>query len=149
MEIILRESIASLGKAGDTVKVANGYARNYLLPKGKAIVANKKNLVQMERQRAAILKRAAKELQELEALASQLQSLDITIPVRVGEEDKMYGSVTSMDISKAIEEKGYSLDKRKIHLDEPIKTLGEHEVTVKLNPDVTAVLKVNVTAVEG
>ncbi len=148
MEIILRESITSLGKAGDTVKVANGYARNYLLPKGKAIIANKKNIIQMERQRAAILKRAAKELQELEALASQLQSLDIIIPVRVGEEEKMYGSVTTMDISRAIAEKGYTVDKRKIVLDEPIKTLGEHEVSVRLNPDVTAVLKVRVTPIE-
>ncbi len=148
MEVILKESIASLGKAGDIVKVANGYARNYLLPKGKAIVADKKNVLQMERQRAAILKRAAQKLEELEALASQLQSLDITIPVRVGEEDKMYGSVTSMDIAKVIEEQGYSVDRRKIQLDEPIKVLGEHEVLVKLSPDVTATIKVNVVATE-
>ncbi len=149
MEVILKESISSLGKAGDIVKVAGGYARNYLLPKGKAIVADRKNILQMERQRAAILKRAARELEELEALAHQLQSLDITIRVRVGEEDRMYGSVTSMDIAKAIEEQGYTVDRRKILLDEPIKALGEHEVTVKLSPEVTPAIRVKVVALEG
>ncbi len=148
MEVILKETISSLGKAGDIVNVAPGYARNYLLPYGKAIVADPKNLAQMERQRAAILERAAKELQELEALASQLDGLEITLPARVGEEGKLYGSVTSMDIAKAVEEKGFSLDKRKIQLSDPIRMLGDYDVTVKLAPDLIATLKVHVVPLE-
>ncbi len=146
MEVILNESIESLGKAGDIVNVSDGYARNYLIPKGIAIVANKKNLVQIEKQRAAILERAAKVRQEYEALAEQLSKLDIEIPVKVGEEEKLYGSVTSMDIARAIEEKGYQVDRKKIVLPEPIKALGEYEIPVKLNPDVTATVKVRVVS---
>ena len=146
MEVILNESIESLGKAGDIVNVADGYARNYLIPRGIAIVANKKNLVQIEKQRAAILERAAKVRQEFEALAEQLSKLDIEIPVKVGEEEKLYGSVTSMDIAKAIEDKGYQVDRKKIVLPEPIKALGEYEIPVKLNPDVTATVKVRVVS---
>ncbi len=146
MEVILNESISSLGKAGDIVKVADGYARNYLLPKGLAIVANRKNVTQLEKQRAAILERAAKMRQEFEALASKLEELDIEIPVKVGEEDKLYGSVTSMDIAEAVSKAGYDVDRKKIQLPEPIKALGEFEVPVKLSPDVTATLKVKVVA---
>ncbi len=146
MEVILNESIESLGKAGDIVNVSDGYARNYLIPKGIAIVANKKNLVQIEKQRAAILERAAKVRQEYEALAEQLAKLDIEIPVKVGEEEKLYGSVTSMDIARAIEEKGYQVDRKKIVLPEPIKALGEYEIPVKLSPDVTATVKVRVVS---
>ncbi len=146
MEVILNESIESLGKAGDIVKVSDGYARNYLIPKGIAIVANKKNLVQIEKQRAAILERAAKMRQEYEALAEQLAKLDLEISVKVGEEEKLYGSVTSMDIAKAIEDKGYQVDRKKILLPEPIKALGEYEVPIKLSPDVTATVNVKVVA---
>ena len=146
MEVILNESIESLGRAGDIVKVSDGYARNYLIPKGIAIVANKKNLVQIEKQRAAILERAAKMRQEFEALAEQLAKLELEIPVKVGEEEKLYGSVTSMDIAKAIEEKGYQVDRKKILLSEPIKALGEYEVPIKLSPDVTATVNVKVVA---
>ncbi len=146
MEVILNESIESLGKAGDIVKVSDGYARNYLIPKGIAIVANKKNLVQIEKQRAAILERAAKMRQEFEALAEQLAKLELEIPVKVGEEEKLYGSVTSMDIAKAIEERGYQVDRKKILLSEPIKALGEYEVPIKLSPDVTATVNVKVVA---
>ncbi len=148
MEVILKETISSLGKAGDIVNVAPGYARNYLLPYGKAILADPRNLAQMERQRAAILERAAKELQELEALASQLDGVEVTLPVRVGEEGKLYGSVTAMDIAKAVEEQGFSLDKRKIQLGEPIRTLGDYDVQVKLAPDLVAILKVHVVPLE-
>jgi len=146
MEVILNESIESLGRAGDIVKVSDGYARNYLIPKGIAIIANKKNLVQIEKQRAAILERAAKMRQEFEALAEQLAKLELEIPVKVGEEEKLYGSVTSMDIAKAIEEKGYQVDRKKILLSEPIKALGEYEVPIKLSPDVTATVNVKVVA---
>ncbi|NPA93818.1 MAG: 50S ribosomal protein L9 [Thermodesulfobacteria bacterium] len=149
MEVILNESIESLGKAGDIVNVSDGYARNYLIPKGIAIVANKKNLVQIEKQRAAILERAAKIRQEFEALAEQLEKLELEIPVKVGEEEKLYGSVTTMDIAKAIEDKGYQVDRKKIVLPEPIKALGEYEVPVKLSPDVTATVKVKVVPADN
>jgi len=149
MEIILKETIPSLGKAGDMVKVANGYARNFLLPKGKAIFADKKNMSQIERQQASILNKAARERDEFDALAVKLGSLEISIPVRVGELDRLYGSVTNLDIANVIESQGYSIDRKKIQLDEPIKTLGEFEVPVKLSPDVKAVVKVNVVPQES
>ncbi len=148
MEVILRESIPSLGKAGEIVKVADGYARNYLLPQGKAILSDKKNLASLERQRKKILEMAAKQRQEAEALARQLEELEISIPVRVGENEKLYGSVTSQDIVKAVAQQGYTVDKRKVLLPEPIKTLGEFEVPVRLDVDVTAQLKVKVVAAE-
>jgi large subunit ribosomal protein L9 len=149
MEIILRESMPSLGKAGDVVKVADGYARNFLVPRGKAVLANRKNVAHMERQRAWILARAAKQMKELEALATQLGKLDVEIQVRVGEGERLYGSVTSMDIAEAIERQhGYSVDRRKIILDEPIKSLGEHEVPVKLGGEVTAIVRVNIVPYE-
>lgn len=144
MEIILRESVHSLGKAGDVVKVADGYARNYLIPKGFALLADKKNVTRLNRQRSMILARAAKLKAEYEALAGQLERLDINIPVHVGEEGRLYGSVTSMDIAKAIESMGYNVDRRKIHMDEPIKSLGEYVIPVKLSADVTASLKIKV-----
>jgi len=146
MEVILNESIENLGKAGDIVSVANGYARNYLLPRGIAIIADKKNLAKIERQREAILKKAAKMKEEYEALAAQLVGLDIEIPVKVGEEDKLYGSVTNLDIARAIEEKGFEIDRKKIVLEEPIKALGEYEIPVKLSPDVTAAIKIKVVS---
>ncbi len=149
MEIILKETIPSLGKAGDMVKVANGYARNFLLPKGKAIFANKKNIFQIERQQASILTKAAREHDEFDALATKLGELEISIPVRVGEMDRLYGSVTNLDIANVIESQGYSIDRKKIQLDEPIKALGEFEVQVKLSPDVRAIVKVNVVPQES
>jgi large subunit ribosomal protein L9 len=148
MEVILKETIPSLGKAGDMVKVANGYARNFLLPKGKAIFAERKNIFQLERQQTSILTKAAKEHDEFDALATKLGELEISIPVRVGEKDRLYGSVTNLDIANAIESQGYSIDRKKIQMDEPIKALGEFEIPVKLSPDVRAVIKVNVISQE-
>ncbi len=148
MEVILKESIESLGNAGDIVRVKPGFARNFLLPKGKAIIADKKNIKALERQRSKILELAAKRKEEHEALKVKLEELAIEIPVRVGEEDKLYGSVTNQDIAKAIEEKGYEIDRKKIVLDEPIKSLGTHEVKVKISPEVTATITVNVVPVE-
>jgi large subunit ribosomal protein L9 len=149
MEIILKETIPSLGKAGDIVKVANGYARNFLLPKGKAVFANRKNISQLERQQASILTKAAKEHDEFDALAAKLGELEISIPVRVGEKDRLYGSVTNLDIANAIESQGYSIDRKKIQMDEPIKALGEFVVPVKLSPDIRAAVKVNVVSQES
>ncbi len=148
MEVILKESIESLGNAGDIVRVKPGFARNFLIPKGKAIIADKKNIKALERQRSKILELAAKRKEEHEALRMKLEELTIEIPVRVGEEEKLYGSVTNQDIAKAIEEKGYEIDKKKIVLDEPIKALGAHEVKVKISPEVTATITVNVVPME-
>ncbi len=146
MEVILKESIKSLGSAGDIVNVADGYARNYLIPQGKAVIATTKNIKQLERQQEAIRKKAAQIKADLEALAAQLNNLEIEIPVKVGESGKLYGSVTSMDIAKAISEKGYSVDRKKIQLEEPIKELGEYSISIKLAPEVEATIKLNVVA---
>lgn len=144
MEIILQESISTLGKAGDIVKVADGYARNYLLPRGLALVADKKNITNLEKQRSRILARAAKLKAEYEALATQLQAMELEIKVKVGEGDRLYGSVTAMDIADAIAAKGYSVDRRKILLSEPIKAIGDYDVEIKLSSDVMANVKVKV-----
>lgn len=146
MEVILNESIETLGKAGDIVKVADGYGRNYLLPRGMAMPADKKNVVKMEKQRQAIIARAAKVAQEYEALATKLAELDIVCRVKVGEDDKLFGSVTSRDIAAVIENSGYEIDRRKIQLQEPIKAIGEHEIDVRVHPDVTARIKVKVVS---
>ncbi len=148
MEVILRESIETLGNAGDIVKVRPGYARNYLIPKGKAILADKKNIKAIERQRSKILEIAAKMREEADALRIKLEELSLEIPVRVGEEEKLYGSVTSMDIAKAISQKGYEIERKKIALSEPIKALGSYEVKIRLNPEVTAKVTVNVVPME-
>lgn len=149
MEIILQESISTLGKAGDVVKVADGYARNYLLPRGLALVADKKNLTNLERQRSRIMARAAKLRDEHEALAAQLQAMELLVAVKVGEGDRLYGSVTAMDIAEAISAKGYPVDKRKIQIKEPIKVLGEHDVEIRLATDVAATVKIKVVSKAG
>jgi len=144
MEIILKESISKLGKAGDVVKVADGYARNYLFPKNLAVVADRKNVQNLERERQRILTKAAKLIDEHEALASRLAGLSLTIPVRVGEADKLYGSVTSLDIARSIEQQGYQVDRRKILLDEPIRSLGEYQVQIRLSAEILATVSVKV-----
>jgi large subunit ribosomal protein L9 len=144
MEIILRESIKELGKAGDVVKVANGYARNYLIPKQLAIHADKKNLKLLEAQRKRILTSAAKLKNEFDALASKLNEIKLEIPMLVGEEGKLFGSVTTMDIEKAIHEKGYEIDRKKINLSEPVKAIGNYEIEIKLHNDVTAKVSLSV-----
>ncbi len=149
MEVILKQSIPSLGKAGDVVNIANGYGRNFLLPQGKAVFADNKNVVRLKNQQASIIAKASREKGEFEALASRLSSLDISIPVRVGDEERLYGSVTNMDIAKAIESLGYRIDRKKIQLEESVKTLGEFEVSIKLSPDVTASVKINVIPEEA
>jgi len=146
MEVILKESIKSLGSAGDIVNVADGYARNYLIPQGKAVIATTKNVKQLERQQESIRKRAAQLKADLEALAAQLNKLELEIPVKVGESGKLYGSVTSMDIARAISDKGYDVDRKKIQLDEPIKELGEYSILIKLAPEIEATIKLKVVA---
>ena len=148
MQVILREDIEKLGKIGDLVKVADGYARNFLVPRKKAIEATPDNLHAMDHAKKMISDRLRKLKKEAAAEADQIKGLVVTITAKVGEEGKLFGSVTSMDIAEAAKAKGVNIEKRKIVLDEPIKRLGEYTITVKLHADVTADFKVSVIAQE-
>ncbi|MDA8423760.1 MAG: 50S ribosomal protein L9 [Nitrospiraceae bacterium] len=148
MQVILREDIDKLGKIGDLVKVADGYARNYLVPNKKAIEATPKNLNAMDHAKKMVSDRIRKMKKEASVEADRIKGLAVTIKAKVGEEGKLFGSVTTMDIAEAAKAQGVELDKRKIVLDEPIKRLGEYTLTVKLHADVTADLKVTVVAAE-
>ncbi len=148
MQVILREDIDKLGKIGDLVKVADGYARNYLVPNKKAIEATPKNLNAMDHAKKMVSDRIRKMKKEAAVEADRIKGLAVTIKAKVGEEGKLFGSVTTMDIAEAAKAQGVELDKRKIVLDEPIKRLGEYTLTVKLHADVTADLKVTVVAAE-
>ena len=142
MEVILKEDVAKLGSRGDVVKVAEGYGRNYLLPRKLAIEANVGNKKVIEQMRAAALRRSAKEKAQAEELSKQFDGLSVSFARRAGEQDQLFGSVTSGDLADALEKKGFNLDRRKIQLHEPLKSLGEFTVPVKLHKDVTAHLKV-------
>ena len=145
MEVILREDIQTLGRRGDVVKVAEGYGRNYLLPRGMAMAVNDSNKAMIEKEKKAHVARLAKEKSEFEALAQRIASLRFIAPRKVGENDALYGSVTSGDVGEFLKAKGIDIDKRKVQLEEPIKKLGEHEVAIKLHPEVVATLKLLVT----
>ena len=144
MEVILREHVDNLGRRGDVVKVAEGYARNYLLPRRLALAVNEANKRQIERERAVAEARDAEERSGAEAMAQRIGALDIEIARRVGENNTMYGSVTTADIAAALHAKGFDVEKRKITLHDPIKSVGEHVVPVKIHRDVTAQIKVKV-----
>ena len=146
MEVILREHVDNLGRRGDVVKVAAGYARNYLLPRKLALSVNEGNKRQIERERKNAEARELEEKSQADAFAARLAQAEIAIPRRVGENDTLYGSVTTADIVEALKAKGFELDRRKLHLAEPIKRLGDFDVSVKLHPDVTAHVKVHVVA---
>ena len=146
MEVILREHVDNLGRRGDVVKVASGYARNYLLPRKLALAVNEANKRQIERERKNAEVRELEEKTQAEAFAARLAEAEISIARRVGEHDALYGSVTSADIAAALAAKGFEIDKRKITLAEPIKALGEVTVPVKIHRDVTAQVKVSVIA---
>ncbi|HTG00950.1 MAG TPA: 50S ribosomal protein L9 [Nitrospirota bacterium] len=148
MQVILREDIDKLGKIGDLIKVADGYARNYLVPKKKAIEATPKNLHAMEHAKKMVADRLRKLKKEATAEADKMKGLAVLIKAKTGEEGKLFGSVTSMDIADAVKAQGVEIDKRKIVLDEPIKRVGEYTVTVKLHSDITADIKVTVAAEE-
>ncbi|MES2124846.1 MAG: 50S ribosomal protein L9 [Gemmatimonadota bacterium] len=146
MELILREAVPSLGKAGDLVRVKPGYARNFLLPRGLAFEAtegNKKRIAAESRARAA---QANQERAEAEAFSAQLATLELSFTAKAGEDGKLFGSITSGDIAEALAAKGHPVDKRKLDLEHPIKHLGFHSVGVKLHHDVHAEVKVNVVA---
>lgn len=146
MEVILREDVANLGKMGEVVRVRDGYARNYLLPRKLVLVANKKNLKSFEHQKRVVADQRGQVLKQAETLAEKLAALSLVFPVRAGEEGKLFGSVTSIDIEKALKSKGFEVERRKIHLAEPIKALGDYEVAVRLTADVSANVKISVVA---
>lgn len=142
MDVILRYDIEKLGSAGDAVAVADGYARNYLLPRGLAEKATKDNLARIA---AELRKRhlaEAKEKETCETLAARLAEMSVTLPRKAGEDDKLFGSVTNMDIAHRLEEEGVTIDRRKIQLEEPIRELGVFTVDVNLHPEVTAALRI-------
>lgn len=145
MEIILREDIDNLGSRGDVVKVAPGYARNYLLPRRLAVAATDSNRKIVEQERQAHLRKEAKLAGEAQDLAKLLSGVTLTFARKVGENDQLFGSVTANDVADALTQQKYNIDRRKIHLDEPIRTLGEHKVPVRLHREVTAEVTVNVT----
>jgi large subunit ribosomal protein L9 len=145
MEVILREDVDKLGRRGDVVKVAEGYGRNFLLPRGLAMAVSESNKAMIAKERKAHEARAAKEKAEHEAVAQRIASLRFVAPRKVGENDVLYGSVTSGDIAEFLKGKGIEIDKRKVALDEPVKRLGEHEVKIKLHPEVVATLKLLVS----
>jgi len=144
MEVILRDHVEKLGKRGEIVKVSDGYARNYLLPRKLALPATEGNRKHVERERRIMETREAEEKSQAEAIAARLSTVDITIARRVGETEQLYGSVTATDISDFLKTKGFEIDRRKLILPEPIKTIGEHDVPLKLHREVTAPLKVKV-----
>lgn len=142
MKIILRQDHENLGQAGDIVNVKPGFARNYLLPKKMAYPALPNYVRMLEEEKRQKQQRLRKEKKQAEELATQLNSVSLTIPASVGEEDKMFGSVTTQDIATALKEQGYEIDRRKIVMEEPIKALGIYSVPIKLYPEVEANVKV-------
>lgn len=146
MEIILREDVDKVGTRGAVVKVADGYARNYLLPKRLAVPATDANKKIVEQEKQAHLRREAKQKSESEDLANLMQGVSVTFRQRVGENNQLFGSVTAKDIADALEAQKYHIDRRKIQLDEPIRTLGEHKVALRLHRDVTTEINVVVEA---
>ncbi len=143
MQLILREDVGKLGKKGDRVEVAPGYARNYLLPKKLAMEINENNLRQMEKERKIQLVKFHEEKEEAERLAEQIRSVQLSFSRKVHGEE-LYGSVSASDVVDALQAKGYVIEKRKIVLDDPIKTLGEFEISAKLHPEVTGSFKIKV-----
>ena len=142
MEVILKEDVPKLGHRGDVVKVAEGYGRNYLLPRKLAIEATKGNKAVIEQMKQAAVRRSAIEKSDAEALSKQLEGVSVSFQRKAGEKDHLFGSVTSADIAEALEHKGFNIDRRKIQLHDPLKNLGEFDVPVRLHRDVTSRVKV-------
>ncbi|HEY1799635.1 MAG TPA: 50S ribosomal protein L9 [Terriglobales bacterium] len=149
MEVILKEDVNKLGSRGDLVKVAEGYGRNYLLPRKLAIEASAGNKAVIEQMKAASVRRSAKEKVQAEELSKQFDGVSVSFQRRTGEQDQLFGSVTSGDIADALAKKGFTLDRRKIQLHEPLKTLGEFTIPIKLHKEVTTHLKVVVEKEES
>jgi large subunit ribosomal protein L9 len=148
MEVILRDHVENLGERGEIVKVADGYARNFLLPRNLALPATDGNKMRVARERKITESREAEQRQGAEAIAARLNALDLTIARKVGENNQLYGSVTNVDIAELLAQKGFEIDRRKILLPDPIKSVSDNTVPVKLHRDVTAQLKVAVRKAE-
>jgi len=144
MEVILKEDVLKLGHRGDVVKVADGYGRNYLLPEKLAIEATAANKAVIEQMKASAIRKSAREKVDAETLSQQLDQVELVFERKVGEHDHLFGSVTSSDIAHALETKGFTVDRRKIALDDPLKSIGEYHVPVKLHREVTSHVKVTV-----
>ena len=144
MKVILKEDVKSLGQIGEMVSVKDGFARNFLIPKGFAVEANPRNLKALEHEKRIIQEKARKVKAGAEEVASRLSGLAVTIPAKAGDEEKLFGSVTVMDIAEALQKQGIEVDRRKIDLEEPIKRLGTYTVTVKIHRDVASEITVNV-----
>jgi len=146
MEVILKEDIVNVGKIGEVVRVRDGYARNYLLPRGLVLVANKKNLKTFEHQKKIVADQKQKIIRQAQTVGDQLAGVALVITMKAGEEGRLFGSVTNMQIEKALKAKGLNVDRRKIHLEEPIKNVGEYEIPIRLAADLTVSLKLSVVA---
>ncbi len=149
MEVILKEDVANLGARGEVVTVAEGYGRNYLLPKKLAVKATAANKAVIEQMKAASVRKSAKEKADAELLAKQFDGVSLLFTRKAGENDALFGSVTSADIAHELEGRGFNIDRRKIELDQPLKSLGEFEVPIKLHKEVTVKIKVAVTKEAG
>jgi len=148
VKLILREEVGRLGRAGDLVSVKPGYARNFLLPQGKAMIATEAKVKELEHHKRVIADKQAKELKDVNAVAHKLRSMVIEASRRAGEDGKLFGSVTTQNIADLIAEKGIEVDRRKIQRSDSIKEVGEHEVEIKLHPEVTATVKLVVSLEE-
>jgi large subunit ribosomal protein L9 len=148
MKVILTKDLENVGKAGALVDVKPGFGRNYLLPRQLAMPATAKNIRQLDHEKSGILARAARQRSSMDAMAKKISAIQLKFSRKVGEQDKLFGSVTSKDIHDRLVEQGYEIDRKQIHLPEPLKTIGDHEVEVKLHPEVTAKLKVAIAAEE-
>ena len=148
VQLILREDVPSLGDAGDLVRVKVGYARNYLLPKGMAVLATESRIKEVEHNKRVVEEKLAKELKDLEALRDRLQSLELAVTAKAGEEGKLFGSVTSAQIAELLSEKGYDIARRTILLSDPIKEVGEHRIPIRLRKEIVAEVRLKVAAEE-
>jgi large subunit ribosomal protein L9 len=149
MEVILKEDVQKLGSRGDVVKVAEGYGRNYLLPRKLAIEATTANRAVIEQMKAASVRRVAREKGDAETIAKQFAGVELSFTRKSGDKDQLFGSVTSADIARELESKGIEVDRRKIQLDEPLKTVGDHQVNIKLHKDVVVPVKVKIQKEAG
>jgi len=146
VKVILREAVQGLGEAGDLVGVKVGYARNFLLPQGKALLATDSKVRELEHHKRVVLEKSARDLKDLKALCSRLESVALEVTARVGEEGKLFGSITTSHIADLLAEKGYTVDRRKINLSEPLREVGDHVVPIRLQRDLTANVSLKISA---
>ena len=146
VKVILREAVLGLGEAGDLVGVKVGYARNFLLPQGKALLATDSKVHELEHHKRVVMEKAARDLKDLKALCDRLESVALEVTARVGEEGKLFGSITTAHIAELLAEKGYPIDRRKITLSEPLREIGDHVVPIRLQSDITANVALKISA---